>query len=67
MVGNCCGDAELRLNLGMTMSGKPSTGSALPSNRSVRDFDEHDAARLDASAAAHACGVPERVTPRRAR
>ena len=48
MVGNCCGDAELRLNLGMTVSGKPSHRIGIAVNRSVRDFDDHDAACLDA-------------------
>ena len=48
MVGNCCGDAELNLSLGLTVedAGKRKIGIAL--NRSVRDFDRHDAARLDA-------------------
>lgn len=48
MVGNCCGEAELRLNLGMTVpsAGPKRVGIAI--HRSVRDFDDRDAAVLDA-------------------
>ena len=48
MVGNCCGDAELRLSMGLSVAsgGQRKIGIAL--NRSIRDFDEIDAARLEA-------------------
>ena len=47
MVGNCCGQAELRLNLGLTVA---TTGPLLVGigiNRSLRDFDDRDAACLE--------------------
>jgi DNA-binding CsgD family transcriptional regulator len=48
MIGNCCGEAELRLNLGMTVANAPSRKIGIALNRGVRDFDQQDAARLDA-------------------
>jgi DNA-binding CsgD family transcriptional regulator len=48
MVGNCCGDAELRLNLGLTVEDAPTRKIGIALNRGVRDFDWTDAARLEA-------------------
>jgi DNA-binding CsgD family transcriptional regulator len=48
MVGNCCGDAELRLNLGLTVEDAPTRKIGIALNRGVRDFDQADAARLEA-------------------
>ena len=47
MVGNCCGQAELRLNMGLTVSGARSGRIGVALHRSVRDF-ERWAALLDA-------------------
>ena len=47
MVGNCCGDAELRLNMGMTIENAPRKKIGIALNRSIRDFDHRDANRLD--------------------
>jgi DNA-binding CsgD family transcriptional regulator len=48
MVGNCCGQAELRLNMGLTVSSARSGRIGVALHRSVRDFDDRDAALLDA-------------------
>lgn len=48
MVGNCCGEAELRLNLGMTVPSAGSRHVGIAIHRSVRDFNDRDAAMLDA-------------------
>ncbi len=48
MVGNCCGDAEVRLNLGLTVANARQRKIGIALNRSVRDFDEGDAGRLEA-------------------
>ena len=48
MVGNCCGQAELRLNMGLTVSNGASHLVGIALNRSIDDFDEVDAARLEA-------------------
>ena len=48
MVGNCCGQAELRLNMGFTVSSKGARRIGVALHRSVRDFEDRDAARLDA-------------------
>jgi DNA-binding CsgD family transcriptional regulator len=48
MVGNCCGQAELRLSLGVTVSDEPTRRVGIAIHRSVRDFDDRDAAALDA-------------------
>ena len=48
MVGNCCGQAELRLNLGLTVSDTPARRVGVAIHRSVRDFDDRDAAALEA-------------------
>ena len=42
MVGNCCGDVELLLNLGLTVEEKGRRMVGLSINRGIRDFDEHD-------------------------
>ncbi|HET7715746.1 MAG TPA: LuxR C-terminal-related transcriptional regulator [Bauldia sp.] len=47
MVGNCCGDAELRLNLGLTVEDAATRRIGISLNRGVRDFDPNDAARLE--------------------
>lgn len=47
MVGNCCGEAELRLNLGITVEDAATRKIGIALNRGVRDFDQRDAARLD--------------------
>ena len=67
MVGNCCGEAELRLNLGLTVSKTASHLIGIAVNRSVRDFDDRDAACLEAlrphivSAYKHARRFDERL------
>jgi DNA-binding CsgD family transcriptional regulator len=48
MVGNCCGQAELRLNMGLTVSTTRARRIGVAIHRSLRDFDDRDAARLDA-------------------
>jgi len=48
MVGNCCGEAELRLNLGLTVAHSRTRMVGIAINRSVRDFDDRDAACLEA-------------------
>jgi len=48
MVGNCCGQAELRLNMGLTVSSARTRRVGIALHRSIRDFDDHDAAKLDA-------------------
>jgi DNA-binding CsgD family transcriptional regulator len=48
MVGNCCGQAELRLNLAMTIKSAASLRIGIALHRSIRDFDDRDAAILDA-------------------
>ena len=48
MVGNCCGEAELRLNMGLTVSSARSRRVGIAIHRSIRDFDDCDAAKLDA-------------------
>lgn len=48
MVGNCCGQAELRLNLGLTVSESTAHRVGVAIHRGVRDFDDRDAAALDA-------------------
>jgi DNA-binding CsgD family transcriptional regulator len=47
MVGNCCGQAELRLNLGLKVSEGGNHRVGIAVHRSVRDFDDRDAAALD--------------------
>jgi DNA-binding CsgD family transcriptional regulator len=47
MVGNCCGDAELTLRLGLTVEDAEKRKVGIALNRGVRDFDRHDAARLE--------------------
>ncbi len=48
MVGNCCGEAELRLNMGVTLARSDARRVGVSLHRSIRDFDERDAAALDA-------------------
>jgi DNA-binding CsgD family transcriptional regulator len=48
MVGNCCGQAEMRLNMGLTLANARTRRVGVALNRSLRDFDEGDAARLEA-------------------
>lgn len=48
MVGNCCGDAELLLNLGLTVEELGQHMIGISINRGIRDFDAHDAAVLAA-------------------
>lgn len=48
MVGNCCGQAELRLNMGLTVSAAQAHRVGVAVHRSLRDFDDRDAAALDA-------------------
>jgi len=47
MVGNCCGQAELRLNLGMTLASSGSHLVGVSLSRSVRDFDDRDGACIE--------------------
>jgi DNA-binding CsgD family transcriptional regulator len=47
MVGNCCGEAELRLNVGLTVASSGSQLVGIAINRSVRDFDDRDGARME--------------------
>jgi DNA-binding CsgD family transcriptional regulator len=47
MVGNCCGQAELRLNIGLTVSDAQSHRVGVALHRSLRDFDDRDAAALE--------------------
>jgi hypothetical protein len=47
MIGNCCGDAELTLSLGLTVEDADTRKIGIAVNRGVRDFDHHDAARLE--------------------
>jgi DNA-binding CsgD family transcriptional regulator len=47
MVGNCCGQAELRLNLGLNVSEGRTHRVGIAIHRSVRDFDDRDAAALE--------------------
>ena len=47
MVGNCCGQAELRLNVGLTIASSGSRFVGVAINRSVRDFDDRDAALME--------------------
>ena len=47
MVGNCCGDAELTLSLGLTVEDAEKRKIGIALNRGVRDFDRQDAARLE--------------------
>jgi DNA-binding CsgD family transcriptional regulator len=47
MVGNCCGQAELRLNIGLSLNSSGSRLVGIALNRSVRDFDDRDAARVE--------------------
>jgi DNA-binding CsgD family transcriptional regulator len=47
MVGNCCGEAELRLQMGVNMARSGSSRVGVAIYRSVRDFDDRDAAALD--------------------
>ncbi len=42
MTGNCCGDAELLLNLGLTVEEKGLQMIGISINRGIRDFDGHD-------------------------
>jgi DNA-binding CsgD family transcriptional regulator len=48
MVGNCCGQAELRLNMGLTVARGQARKVGVAVHRSLRDFDDRDAAALDA-------------------
>lgn len=48
MVGNCCGQAELRLNMGLTVSSAGARRVGIAVHRSLRDFDDRDAAALEA-------------------
>jgi DNA-binding CsgD family transcriptional regulator len=48
MVGNCCGQAELRLNMGLTVSSAQARRVGVAIHRSLRDFDDRDAASLEA-------------------
>jgi DNA-binding CsgD family transcriptional regulator len=48
MVGNCCGQAELRLNLGLTVSSSAEQRIGVALHRSLRDFDDRDAVALEA-------------------
>jgi DNA-binding CsgD family transcriptional regulator len=48
IVGNCCGQAELRLNLGLILASAPARLVGIAINRSLRDFDDRDAERLEA-------------------
>jgi DNA-binding CsgD family transcriptional regulator len=48
MVGNCCGQGELRLNMGLSVSKARSRRIGIAVNRSLRDFDDRDAALLAA-------------------
>ena len=47
MVGNCCGEAELRLNLSLSVASAGSRLVGIAINRSVRDFDDRDALCLE--------------------
>jgi DNA-binding CsgD family transcriptional regulator len=48
MVGNCCGDAELTLSMGLTVEDARLRKIGIALNRGVRDFDQRDADRLEA-------------------
>lgn len=48
MVGNCCGDAELRLNIGLTIEDARRRKIGIALNRSIRDFERREADRVDA-------------------
>jgi DNA-binding CsgD family transcriptional regulator len=48
MVGNCCGQGELRLNMGLAVSKARPRRIGIAVNRSLRDFDDRDAALLAA-------------------
>jgi DNA-binding CsgD family transcriptional regulator len=48
MVGNCCGQAELRLNIGLTVLDARANRVGVALHRSLRDFDDRDATVLDA-------------------
>lgn len=47
MVGNCCGQAELRLNLGLSIAASPSLFVGIAIHRGIRDFDADDAAGIN--------------------
>jgi len=47
MVGNCCGQAELRLNLGLTLASSRSHLVGISMSRSLRDFDDRDATCIE--------------------
>lgn len=48
MVGNCCAEGELRLNLGMTVADAQSCRIGIAVYRSLKDFDDLDGARIEA-------------------
>jgi DNA-binding CsgD family transcriptional regulator len=48
MVGNCCGQAELRLNMGLTVEDAKARRVGIALHRSLRDFNDADSAALDA-------------------
>jgi DNA-binding CsgD family transcriptional regulator len=48
MVGNCCGQAELRLNMGLTVEDAKARRVGIAVHRSFRDFDDADGVALDA-------------------
>jgi DNA-binding CsgD family transcriptional regulator len=50
MVGNCCGQGELRLTLGLSIAGNRTRRIGVALNRSLRDFDDIDGARVEALA-----------------
>lgn len=45
-VGNCCGDAEIKLNAGLDLSERGARRVGIGVSRAVRDFDERDGAIL---------------------
>lgn len=47
-VGNCCGDAEIKLNAGLDLSERGARRVGIGVSRAVRDFDERDGAILGA-------------------
>jgi len=48
MVGNCCADTEVTLNLGLTVASARHRRIGIALNRSLREFDARDSDRLEA-------------------
>jgi DNA-binding CsgD family transcriptional regulator len=48
MVGNCCGEADMLLNLDLTVQSSRKRRIGISVNRGIRDFEPHDMERLKA-------------------